>query len=106
MDSIQQQITSDLANKVGDDTSGAIRRGWQFADSAFDKLQIASTSTACAMAYSAAAMNAHLGATHSPEEVADALWQFLRPMVLKNLGGGDAEFRALLARCGGLSHDG
>lgn len=101
MSELHRQIVSDLADKASDDTTEAIRRAFQFAETPFDMMEMATMASASALAYSAAAMNAHLGAGHSPEEVTDALWQILRPMVLKNLGGGDGEFRALLDRCQG-----
>ncbi len=101
---LQRQIVRDLAHKASDDTQAAIRRAFQFAKSPFDMMEMASMAAACALAYSAASMKAHLGDDHTPEEVTDAMWQLLRPMVLKNLGGGDAEFRALLERCGDPTH--
>jgi len=104
-DATQRQIVRDLAHKASDDTQAAIRRAWQFARSPFDMMEMATMSSACALAYAAASMNAHLGAGHSAEEVTDALWQLLRPMVLKTLGGSDADFKALLAQVEAASHD-
>lgn len=97
---MSNHITDDLAHKASDDTAAAIRRVWQFAETHFDQMHMATMAAASALAYSAAAMNAHLGEGHSPDEVSDAMWEILRPMVLRALGSG-TQFEALLARTKG-----
>lgn len=97
--SARAAIIRDLSAKCSDDVQAAVRRVWQFAESTEEMMELGLMAAASALAYASAATQSHLKADDcTPAEVTDALWAMLRPMALKILGGGDGEFRQLLAR--------
>lgn len=81
-------IVRDIGHKCADDVSAAIRRNMRLMENGQEMAQVAFYGAAQAMGAAAGGMAAVLeadGNTRDPGEVADHLWDILRPMVLKGL---------------------
>ncbi|RSV11636.1 hypothetical protein CA235_18370 [Sphingomonas sp. ABOLF] len=81
-------IVRDIGRKCCGDVSAALHRNMQLMETGQEMAQVALYGAAPAMAAAAAAMASVLAAdgnARDPEEIADHLWDILRPMVLKGL---------------------
>jgi hypothetical protein len=96
------QITKDLCSKAQDDCLAAVERSSQFLDDPADRMMVAvSASAGCfaaASGYISAMVKAQTGEFAEPAAAIDALWEMIRPIVLKSSGGDDAPYLALLEK--------
>jgi hypothetical protein len=101
---LPEQILRDLCRKTGHDCEAAVSRTAGLATEPSDQMMIAIWAAAgplgAAAGYVAALTEQATGSRPGPENTADALWEMLRPLVLKTSGGSDKPFLDLLASMG------
>jgi hypothetical protein len=83
-------IVKDLSSKVADDASATIERSARLLWHPDDMCCLALSATAAALGLAAGFLHCGAGKETTPDELADGIWQQLRPMVLKSAMDGIA----------------
>lgn len=101
---IPEHILVDLSRKCGDDVADRIRMTTMLVDRPSEAMMIAMSAAGAAIGWAAGFSQkaiAGQGEQPTPDQHIDMMWNLLRPIALKAMGGSDADFRALLAKVGG-----
>jgi hypothetical protein len=80
---IESSVTRDLMRKCGDDVAEVIMRSAYLAESGISAAVIATGGAASALGIAAGAFAATLDKPVAPSDAADALWEKLRPTVIR-----------------------
>jgi hypothetical protein len=102
---LSDQIITDLSRKCSQDVAQRINMTTQLCDDPADMMMIAisacATSLGAASGFVSSLVRQATGEDASPDALVDGLWEMLRPMALKAVGGSDADFRSMLEKCRG-----
>ena len=98
-------ITRDLCRKAQADVHAAVERICALLDDPADMMLVAISASAGSLAsatgFVVALTERSTGEHVEREEAIDALWETLRPLLLKSSGGDAGPFHELLAKVGG-----